>query len=296
MISECSDLSIDDDLHSPTPNSEDVSLDRTQSPTADDNLNRRATHSLSNYFSEVKVKRLEEEVKDLKERLAQLTNRPLHLDSEIHTINSSLETALIECQRRCAEYADDVKCLKYALSEKNPADRKLLYQQERKIEALRHSLNERQRNAEFSRLPADEHHVPKQDDIQNAMHSIHHEIKKILLSYDDNFTVTTPDLDHEDDLRTLFGRTVSNDVFSSVSYDTLKVILENNGLQAVICALFAAALCEWVFATGFESTVARPSMLLNMYRQHISSIGKCTRLGESVIQANMNLSQTIVMP
>jgi hypothetical protein len=289
-------MSINDDPHSPISHSEGVSLNRTQTPTAHDGLYKRATHSLGNSFAEVKVKRLEEEVKDLKERLAQLKSGREHLDPQMHTMNSSLETALRECQRRCAEYADDVKCLKYTLSEKNPADRKLLYQQERQIEALRHSLSERQQNAEFSRLSADEHHVPKQDDIQNAMHSIHHETKKILLSYDDNFTVRTPNLDHEDDLRSLFGRTLGIDVSSSVSYDTLKVILGNNGLQAIICAFFAAALCEWVFATDFESTIARSSMLLNMYRQHISSIGKPLRSNKGGIQANVDLSQTVVMP
>ncbi|KAL3713590.1 hypothetical protein TMatcc_002293 [Talaromyces marneffei ATCC 18224] len=267
-----SDISTADDLHSPISHNEDVSLHQTKTPTTDAGLYKRATNNLSGSFSEVKVKRLEEEVKDLKERLSQAKKCQQHLDSQMHNINSSLETALRECQRRCAEYADDIRCLKYTLSEKNPADRKLLYQQERQIEALRHSLSERQQNAGFSRLSADEHHVPKQDDVENVMHSIHHETKRILLSYDDNFTARTPDLDHEEDLRSLFWRVLGTNPSSPVSSETLKAILGKNGLQAIICALFASALCEWVFATDFESTIARSSMLLNMYRQHISSI------------------------
>jgi outer membrane murein-binding lipoprotein Lpp len=289
-------MSIDDDLHSLISHDESVSLNRTKTSTADAGLYKRATNNLSDSFSEAKVKRLEEEVQDLKDRLAQLKKDREHLDSQMHNMNSSLETALRDCQRRCAEYADDVKCLKYTLSEKNPADRKLLYQQERQIEALRHSLSERQQNAAFSKLSADEHHVPKQDDIENAMYSIHHETKKILLSYDDNFTARTPDLDHEDDLRSLFGRTLGINPSSRVNSETLKLMLEKNGLQAIICSLFASGLCEWVFATDFESTIAKSSMLLNMYRQHISSIGKPLRSSKGGIQANQDLLQTAAMP
>lgn len=295
MISGNSDMSIDDDLRSPISHNEGVLLNRTKTPTLDVGSYTRATNSLSNSFSEVQVKRLEEEVKDLKDRLAQMRKDREHLDSQMHTMNSSLGTALRECQRRCAEYADDVKCLKYTLSEKNPADRKLLYQQERQIEALRHSLDERQQNAEYSRLSADEHHVPKQDDIENAMYSIHHETKKILLSYDDNFTARTPDLGHEDDLRSLLMRNLGINLSSPVNSESLKEILGKNGLQAIICALFTSALCDWVFATDFESTIAKPSILLNMYREHISSIGNPLSSSNGGIKANMDSFQTAVM-
>ncbi|GAM33781.1 hypothetical protein TCE0_013r00931 [Talaromyces pinophilus] len=281
MISGNSDMSMDDDIHSPISHNEGVSLNRTKTPTVEAGLYKRATNSLSNSFSEVQIKRLEEEVKDLKDTLSHLRKDREQFDSQMHTMNSSLETALRECQRRCAEYADDVKCLKYTLSEKNPADRKLLYQQERQIEALRHSLSERQQNAEFTKLSADEHHVPKQDDIENAIYSIHHETKKILLSYDDNFTAGTPDLANEDDLRSLFMRTLGITLSSPVNSESLEAILGKNGLQAIICALFASALCDWVFAKDFESTIAKSSMLLNMYREHISSLGGETSANES---------------
>lgn len=289
-------MSIDDDLLLPTSHNERVSQDRSKTPTTDTSLYKRAKNNLKSSSSEVKVKRLEEEVKDLKNRLSQLKEEREQFDSQMHTMNSSLETALRECQRRCAEYADDVKCLQYALSEKSPADRNLLYQQERQIEALRHSLSERQQNAQFSRLSNNEHHAPKQEDIENTMYSIHHETKKILLSYDDNYTARTPDLDHEDVLLKLSRRTLGISPSSPVNSETLQAILRKNGLQAIICALSASALCEWVFATDFESTIARSSTLLNMYRQYISSIGKPLKSSRREIQANLSLFQTAVMP
>lgn len=277
IIPGSSDISTDEDFPSPSFPNERVSLNRNKTPSANSRAQKRATHNLDTTFQEVKIKTLEEEVKDLREKLSRQTKDRDHRESQTYTINSSLEMALTECQRKCAEYAEDVKCLKYTLSEKNPTDRKLLYQQERQIITLRNSMSERRQNAEFFQLSADQHYVPKQDEIHNAMYAIHHETKRILVSYDDNSTVRTPDLDHEDDLRSLLERTLGTDSSSALRPDTLKAVLERNGLQAVICALVAAALCEWVFATDFESTVAQPSKLLNMYRQHISSIGKCLR-------------------
>ncbi|OKL64177.1 hypothetical protein UA08_00534 [Talaromyces atroroseus] len=242
MVPDSTDMSTDDDPLSPVPQSDGASLNLNATSASNSGWCKRPKQSLDSIFSESKMKSLEEEVKDLKEELTRLRKDREHLGSQMHTINSSLETSLRECQRRCAQYADDVKCLNYALSENNPAERKLLYQQERQIETLRHSLSERRQNAEFSRLSADEHHVPKPDDIQEAIYAIHYETKKILLSYDDNLTVRTPDLDHEDNLRSLLGKSLGISFSSPIHCDTLKVVLEKNGLQAIICALIAAAL------------------------------------------------------
>jgi hypothetical protein len=273
IIPESSDISTDEDRQPSVSHSGGVSPNANGflAPTA---TFKEATQSPGNASSVTKIESLELEVKGLKEELARLRRDRGHLDSQMHTMNLSLEAALRECQQRCAEYSDNVKRLKYTLSEKNPAERRLLYQQEKQIETLRSSLRERKQNAVFSRLSAGEHYIPKQDDIQKAINNIHHETKKILFSYEDNFTTRTPDLDHEDDLRCLLRRTLGINSSSPIRSEMLKKVLERNGLQAAICALTTAALCEWVFAADFESTIAQTSMLLNMYRQHISRMGK----------------------
>lgn len=130
----------------------------------------------------VKIEELKLEVKNLKEELARLGRDRRHLDSQMHTMNLSLETALRECQQRCEQYNEDVKCLEYTLSEKNPAEKTLLYQ-EKEIETLKRSLREMKQNTGFSQLPAGEHYVPKEDYVKEAMLNIHYETKKILFSY-----------------------------------------------------------------------------------------------------------------
>lgn len=275
IVPDSGDIMGDDDRLSYASHGERTSQNRNKliAPTANSVLPKGVPHSFGSNSSVAKIEGLKLEVKHLKEELARLRRDRRHLDSQMHTMNLTLETALRECQQRCEQYNEDVKCLKYTLSEKNPAEKTLLYQ-EREIETLKRSLREMKQNTGFSRLPAGEHYVPKEDYVKEVMLNIHYETKKILFSYEDNFTVRMPDLDDEYDLRSLFRRTLGINPSSPIRPETLSTILERNGLQAIICALAAAALCEWVFESDFESTIAQPSMFLNMYRQHISSIGR----------------------
>lgn len=288
MLPGTSDISMDDGLMSSVSHKENVSLDWNTTSTANGSYTTTKSR-LENTSSRTEITGHEGDDQDLKEELTRLKNERDHLDSQmntLYTMNSSLETALEECKQRCSQYAIEVKSLEYTLSEKNPSDRKILYQQERQIKSLTQSLRERTQNYTFSQLSADKHHNPKQEDIQSLINAIHYETKNILFSYDDYLTVRTPDIDHERDLRYLLGETLGGTPSSPLHSDALKAVMEENGLQATICVLVASALCKWVFESDFESTIAKASTLLSMYRQHISSLDGDNALRNVDIAAN----------
>lgn len=206
---------------------------RSVAPTASLGPHKPSSDLHSSFHWIHTVEKLKSQLKSVNEDL-----------SRTRTVNVSLQMALEKSQKECAEHADTIKCLEYSSAERNPAE-KTLYYQERHIAILKRALEEKKkRNTTFSKLSSEDHYAPKQEDIEKQIFTIHYQIKKILHAYDDNLTLKTPNLEHEDDLQALLRRSLGVDLQFPMDPDDLPLDLARIGLQAVICALTAAAVCE----------------------------------------------------
>ncbi|KAE8149927.1 hypothetical protein BDV25DRAFT_140310 [Aspergillus avenaceus] len=187
---------------------------------------------------------------------------------ETDALNTSLFHHGQRLEAQCAKWDLKNRSLKFALEENKVPS--ALYQQEREIRWLKASLEQAKRDLKFSRLSRHHNLRPEKSFIENQMSLIDHKSKKTLCTYNDYYTLRMPDFDDHPDLRALLYRSFGFAPNHSVDQQDLHAYLARVGLQAVLCAVTAAAVCDWVFASDFESTISGRSLMLDIYRQHIS--------------------------
>jgi uncharacterized coiled-coil protein SlyX len=191
---------------------------------------------------------------------------------EISTLNSSLFHQRMQLETRCAESDRTIRSLNFALEENNVES--ALFEQESEIRWLKSLLEKAKRDARFARLTLSDRHRPEKSLIEEQMKLIDYKSKKVLFTYDDNHTLRAPHLELHHDLKDLLCRSFGLKPDESMKLQDLEFYLTRVGLQAVVCAAIASATCDWVFASDFESTTFGDSLMLDIYRQHISRNGK----------------------
>ncbi|KAF7591318.1 hypothetical protein BBP40_001694 [Aspergillus hancockii] len=201
---------------------------------------------------------------------------------EVSALNSSLFHQRLQLEARCAESDRTIRSLNFALEENNIDS--ALYEQEKEIRWLKSLLEKTKRDARFARLTLGDHHRPEKSLIEDHMKLIDYKSKKVFFTYDDNHALRAPHLEDHDDLKALLCRNFGLTPDESVNLQDLELFLTRVGLQAVVCAAIAAAICDWVFASDFESTTFGDSLMLDIYRQHIS------RTDEGLALRNLDLA------
>ncbi|KAA8652426.1 uncharacterized protein ATNIH1004_001330 [Aspergillus tanneri] len=130
---------------------------------------------------------------------------------------------------------------------------KLKYQEER-INFLEPRLRETQDSVSFAGLSPDDSFGPKESTIQNAMSRMHTSIRNSMDLLSRQGMLCSPDVHQNSDTQSLLCRSLGLDL--PLLPGPLPVDLGKLGLEAVLRATAAAALCEWVFKNESEATIA----------------------------------------
>ncbi|KAB8238135.1 uncharacterized protein BDW43DRAFT_153293 [Aspergillus alliaceus] len=177
-----------------------------------------------------------------------------------------------------AEYvkaSDVIRSLQRAIAEvKQGTESRVanaLAYQEKRIDFLERLLEDTQKSASFARMDIDSR-SPTGSQISELMMKMHTEIRKIMCLASQDRTLQVPLLNENDHLSSLLRRIMGLSLQQSAGIKSVLSNLDNLELEAVLCALTTAAICEWVFEDDVESDTTTPSLLLDMYRHHVSLV------------------------
>ncbi|KAF9887625.1 hypothetical protein FE257_009718 [Aspergillus nanangensis] len=161
---------------------------------------------------------------------------------------------------------------------------------EQTIASLEDSLAYTRNTVSFFEVPFPYASLPTEGSIRKRLNELHHEIGKLVKPFPDSLKVCIPKVNSTDrDLASLLDRSLGLCRSERAPPEPSAAGLEVLGLEAIISALTAAALCEWVFEKDGRSSPDDASFLLDKYRYHVSLIGKKNTLRNLDIAAHRSL-------
>lgn len=218
------------------------------------------------------------ELEDLKTKFEAL-QKQIQLMNELQRENNSrigfLNSHLREAEDHCRDCEIEIRQLKNENA--RPVHNTQLEDQSATIALLQKKLDKARKISRFTQLSQDDEIRPwKVEDIRQRMNWIGSLMKQLLFGHDNIYDFDPPDIENDDQLATLVRKCFGMTSQIQVTADTIPVRLSDLSLQAVVRALTAAALCEWVFETDLHETTLTNSILLDEYRSHILTIGNYT--------------------
>ena len=218
---------------------------------------------------------------DLQNELATFRDRCSKLEARCTESNqaiSSLTRQLVEAGKDIANMQSTTEAAECALAEGVKRGARGMTEtikcQAQRINSLEQLLEDAEAARKFVLLADEAVYVPKQSAVETQMREISSRMRKLLNQYEDDYTLQLPKgLEQNPDFKALMSRCLPPGFVGRRSFRDLPIDLTALGLEVMVWALTAAALCEWVFASDFEYTASQPSILLDMYRQAAMSIG-----------------------
>jgi hypothetical protein len=231
-----------------------------------------------NPLSTSELESLKKELEVLKKQV-QLMSK---LQKESHSHIVFLHSRLRQAEDRHKDY--EARTSRLESAEAARADHISLYKQledqESTIVILQKKLDKARDLGKFTRLSlANEIRPWKSENIRQTMSSIGYLMKQLLFGHDNIDHFDPPNIDNHEHLATLVRKSLGMTSRGQVAADTIPAKLSEFSLQAVVRALTAAALCEWVFEADLHGTILTESMLLDEYRAHIRTRGSYSLIG-----------------
>ena len=200
--------------------------------------------------------------------------------------NRDLRAELIQSKTQYEDLLDQIRCRKSAqMQAAADSPMEVIYRQERDIGQMRKELRDRHTLGTFTSLAEEEIKCGNFDEMESRMLTVGESTKQILYACDDPELYTDIDLEQASDLRPLLCRSLGMDSHVFVSSAELNQSILRLSPQAVVRAVAAAALCEWVFETDFPNFARKAPLILSTYREHLMNQGKseesasCTTFG-----------------
>jgi hypothetical protein len=198
------------------------------------------------------------------------------MENERHQHNEDvqfLKDKLSESQKTCEDLRSQLSCLDFILRADDGSKAREVQDQQKRISELEDRLNDKKWIGAFSSLSSIN---PKKLDarsVQADMDLIKSSIEQIMCEDEDHEAHIPPNIGCLDDLKSLLYRIVHLDL--SEPYNQLRQSINSTGLsfQALIRALTASALCEWVFEPRLQGITLEPCTLLKEYRKRLAKIG-----------------------
>ncbi len=198
------------------------------------------------------------------------------MEHERHQHNEGvqfLKDELSESQKTCEDLRSQLSCLDFTLRADNRSVAREMQDQQKRIFELEECLNDKKWIRAFSGLSSIN---PKKLDarsVQTDMDLIKSSIEQILCENEDHEAHIPPNIRLQDDLKSLLHRIVGLDL--SEPYRQLRQSINSTGLsfQALIRALTASALCEWIFEPRLQGITLEPCTLLKEYRKRLAKLG-----------------------
>jgi hypothetical protein len=201
---------------------------------------------------------------------------------ENYTRISFLSSRLCEAEERNNNYQEELKSLRRAnlkLVENVSLYNQLELQitENQKLQRKWEANNERYRFTMFT--SSDPILRDKSQRIRDNMSNINNIlVNQLLFDHEDIDTPSPVSLESNEHLVPLVQRVLRIDSQVQVTTDTISTHFSSLSLQAVVRTLTAAAVCLWVFEDDFFGAILKSSMLLDEYKNHITTIGTSSPL------------------
>lgn len=251
-------------------------VDNSQT-SREDETERSRKPRLVGEQQDVDVEHLQRELSLSKERCGSLQTQLEDMQRQHEAATRFLYNQLSQAQKNCKDLQRQVACLEYAYPELSRADDtsiiKTLNDKQKQIGELEECLKDRSWLRTFSTLSSTDPMRLDTRNVQAEMAFIGSRIKQILSEYEDHEVRITPNLEGQDDLKSLFCRSFGLNLSEPIDLISQGINSSTLSFQAVIRALTASALCEWVFESDLQEISVKPCALLEKYRLHLAKQG-----------------------
>ncbi|MCJ1246534.1 hypothetical protein MMC30_003742 [Trapelia coarctata] len=185
-----------------------------------------------------------------------------------HAMNEAQQTLLQRQESDKKDLQDQIDCLELALREGSKSG-DLIFRQERRIDELERKLKKTIYLGTFTKHSKMHSSLPRATDFEQEMLEIREGVRHILVGYDHNQPLIIPKLEAHCELKGLLYQALNLGPEKPVGMESLTWKLSEIDPRAVVRAVTAFALREWVFESDFPNFKENVSPVLARYREHL---------------------------
>ena len=202
------------------------------------------------------------------------------LVKSIRRKNRALKKTLTEVQQKQLprlesekkDLQDQIDCLELALKQGSKGE-DVIFRQERSIWELEKKLRNRVSLGTFTKHCETHSSRPRATWLEQEMGDIREGVKHILYWYDYDQPLIVPKLESHSELKRLLYEALNFDPEKVAGRESLTWSLSEIEPQAVVRAITAFALRDWIFESDFPNFKENISPVLTKYREHLGSQG-----------------------
>jgi len=249
---------------------------RTVIRSSEDENSSTVTNERNSTKERVRHKKARTESRRRDERLSKL---PPNLKRLVKSTKRRMRKALIEDQQtqlqrlkgEMNDLQDQVDCHEVARREGSKGE-DVIFRQERHIGELEKKLKNRILLGTFTKHSKTHSPRPRATSFEQEMWDIREGVRHILFGYDHQ-PLIVPRLEVHSELKRILYQSLNLDPKKAIGMESLTWRLSEIDPRALIRAVTALALRDWVFESNFPSFEENVSPVLTMYREHLRTQG-----------------------